>query len=129
MPAKNNEIGRLFLAFQYPFEDDIPKQHQNILSMFVHISFFKTGSFACQDISEIGRSFSAFLYPFEDDILKQNQNILSKFCLPKTMKLADYFRHFNTLLRMTYQNNTEVCPCWNLRVTGFNSHYTLCCVQ
>ena len=82
-PAKNNEIGRLFLTFLYPFEDDILKLKQNIL-FYVYIPFSKTGNFACQGVSEIGRLFSAFLYPFEDDILKQNQKILSIMSFIKT---------------------------------------------
>ena len=106
MSAKNNEVGRLFFEFLYPFKDDILKQNRNILSMFIYIYI----SFS-QDISEIGRLFLAFLYPFENDILKQNQNILSMFIyhlgklevLPaKNNELADYFQHFYTLLRMTY---------------------------
>ena len=46
-PAKNNnEIGRLFSAFLYPFEDDILKQPKYFVSMFVY--YLAKLSFACQ---------------------------------------------------------------------------------
>ena len=78
LPAKNNEIGKLLSVFQYPFEDDIPKQNQNIWSMFTY-HLAKLEVFFCKDISEVDRLFSVFQYPFEDDIPKQNQNIWSMF--------------------------------------------------
>ena len=65
-----------FSAFLYPFEDDILKQNQNIVSMFTYLT--KLGFLPAKISVKLADYFSAFLYPFEDDILKQSQKI---FCL------------------------------------------------